>query len=95
MSRFPGGKCGSTYIDRNLHSLLSRRFGAPFDSLPFSKKGPGSKFMISFETVKRDFGRNDDDHDDDDGIREVTDLKLDIPDSEFYDEEEQTVKLTW
>jgi hypothetical protein len=90
MSRFPGGKCGSTYIDRNLHSLLSRRFGAPFDTLPFSKKGPGSKFMISFETVKRDFGRNDDDDD----IRELTDLKLDIPDSEFYDEEEQVVKLT-
>lgn len=90
MSLFPGGKCGSTYIDRNLHSLLSRRFGAPFDNLPFSKKGPGSKFMISFETHKRDFGR----HDDDDGIRELNDLKLDIPDSEFYDEEEQVVKLT-
>jgi hypothetical protein len=62
----------------------------PFDTLPFSKKGPGSKFMISFETAKRDFGRNDDDDD----IRELTDLKLDIPDSEFYDEEEQLVKLT-
>ncbi|KAH8650615.1 Hsp70 family protein-like protein [Tricladium varicosporioides] len=86
-----GGKCGSTYIDRNLHSLLSRRFGEPFDTLPFSKKGPGSKFMLSFETAKRDFGRNDDDDD----IREVTDLKLDIPDSEFYDEEEQVVKLTY
>lgn len=46
--------------------------------------------MISFETVKRDFGRNDDDDD----IRELADLKLDIPDSEFYDEEEQVVKLT-
>ncbi|OBT74750.1 hypothetical protein VF21_06621 [Pseudogymnoascus sp. 05NY08] len=86
-----GGKCGSTYIDRNLHSLLSRRFGAPFDTLPISKKGPGSRFMKSFESSKRDFGRDDDDDD----IRELTDLKLDIPDSEFYDEEEQFVKLTY
>jgi hypothetical protein len=46
--------------------------------------------MRSFETAKRDFGRNDDDDD----IRELEDLKLDIPDSEFYDEEEQIVKLT-
>jgi hypothetical protein len=46
--------------------------------------------MKSFESSKRDFGRDDDDDD----IRELTDLKLDIPDSEFYDEEEQLVKLT-
>ena len=46
--------------------------------------------MMSFETVKRDFGR----HDEDDDIRELSDLKLDIPDSEFYDEEEQMVRLT-
>jgi hypothetical protein len=46
--------------------------------------------MMSFETVKRDFGRSDDDDD----IRELSDLKLDIPDSEFYDEEDQCVKLT-
>lgn len=47
--------------------------------------------MRSFESCKRDFGRNEDDEDE---IRELTDLKLDIPDSEFYDEEEQIVKLT-
>ncbi|KIN04334.1 hypothetical protein OIDMADRAFT_159767 [Oidiodendron maius Zn] len=87
-----GGKCGSTYIDRNLHSLLSRRFGTPFDNLPLSKKGSGSRFMMSFEKFKQDFGRNDDDHHD---IREVTDLKLDIPDSEFYNEEERIVNLTY
>lgn len=46
--------------------------------------------MMSFETAKRDFGRIDDDDD----IRELSGLKLDIPDSEFYDEEEQVVKLT-
>ena len=46
--------------------------------------------MMSFEAVKRDFGRIDGD----DEIRELSDLKLDIPDSEFYDEEEQSVKLT-
>jgi hypothetical protein len=90
MSRTLGGKCGSTYIDRNLQSLLSKRFGAPYDTLPITLKGPGSRFMQSFEESKRDFGRDDDDN----SVRELTDLKLDIPDSKFYDEEERIVKLT-
>lgn len=46
--------------------------------------------MQSFEESKRDFGRDDTDYD----VRELRDLKLDIPDSEFYDEDEQIVKLT-
>ncbi|KAB8303126.1 hypothetical protein EYC80_004577 [Monilinia laxa] len=44
-----GGKCGSTNIDRNLHLLLSKRFGSAFDDLPFSQTGPDSRFMAAFE----------------------------------------------
>ncbi|PQE13098.1 Hsp70 family protein [Rutstroemia sp. NJR-2017a BBW] len=75
-----GGKCGSTYIDRNLHSLLSKRFGSAFDDLDFGQKGPGSKFMACFEMLKRDFGHNDDEEE-----RELGPLNLGLPDSEYYD----------
>jgi molecular chaperone DnaK (HSP70) len=85
-----GGKCGSTYIDRNLHTLLSKRFGNAFDRIPHAKKAPGSPFMTCFEMLKRDFGLNDDY-----GIREVTPLDLGIPDSEYYDDDERMVKLTY
>lgn len=87
--QFVGGKCGSTYIDRNLHALLSKRFGEAFDNIPFAQKGPGSRFMACFEMVKRDFGRNDDREE-----VELSPLRLDIPDSEFYDDDERIVKLT-
>ncbi|KAH8587066.1 Hsp70 family protein-like protein [Bisporella sp. PMI_857] len=85
-----GGKCGATYIDRNLHTLLSERFGPSFDDLPFAQKGPGSRFMIAFETYKRDFGLSDDRD-----VREIGPIKLELPDSEHYDEEERMVKLTY
>ena len=51
-----GGKCGGTYIDRNLHKLLAQRFGRAFTSLPPERIGPGSRFMNEFESKKRNFG---------------------------------------
>jgi len=47
--------------------------------------------MASFEQRKRDFGLNDDDDED---IRELGPVRLDVPDSEHYNEEERMVKLT-
>ncbi|PMD34535.1 Hsp70 family protein-like protein [Hyaloscypha variabilis F] len=85
-----GGKCGSTYIDRNLHTLLSRRFGAKYDDLPFAQKGPGSRLMTSFEKHKRDFGLNDNKD-----VREIGPIRLDVSDSEYFDEDERNVKLTY
>ncbi|KAF7866851.1 hypothetical protein EAF04_005692 [Stromatinia cepivora] len=84
-----GGKCGATYIDRNLHSLLSKRFGSAFDDLPFSQKGPGSRFMTAFEILKRDFGRNDERE-----VGELGPLNLAFPESDHYDEEDRLVLLT-
>lgn len=49
------GKCGGTYVDRNLLKLLSERFGEAFTSLPPEEIGPGSNFMDSFESKKKDF----------------------------------------
>jgi hypothetical protein len=47
--------------------------------------------MVSFERHKRDFGLSDDDDDD---IRELGPVRLNVPDSEHYDEEERMIKLT-
>ncbi|CAG8949948.1 hypothetical protein HYFRA_00004279 [Hymenoscyphus fraxineus] len=85
-----GGKCGSTYVDRNLHSLLSERFGSSFDDVPFLQKGPGSRFMLSFEKCKKDFGSTDDRE-----ILEIGPIKLEIPDSDHYDADDRSVLLTY
>ncbi|OBT82580.1 hypothetical protein VE02_08680 [Pseudogymnoascus sp. 03VT05] len=85
-----GGKCGSTHIDRNLHALLSKRFGSAFDNLPFGIKGPGGRFMSSFEMLKRDFGLIDNNDD-----RDLGPVNLDVPDSEYYDLEDSTVKISY
>jgi len=53
--RITGGKCGATYVDRNLHALLAERYENSFLSLPITKRGPGSKFMKDFESIKKDF----------------------------------------
>ncbi|EHK17268.1 uncharacterized protein TRIVIDRAFT_134471, partial [Trichoderma virens Gv29-8] len=49
------GKCGGTYVDRNLLKLLSERFGEAFKSLTPEEIGPGSSFMDAFESKKKDF----------------------------------------
>jgi len=84
-----GGKCGSTYVDRNLHSLLSKRFGSSFDNLSYSMKGPGSKFMASFESGKKSFGSNDNKT-----TLDIGPIRLDVPNSEHYDKNERMVILT-
>ncbi|KAF8848716.1 Hsp70 family protein-like protein [Acephala macrosclerotiorum] len=84
-----GGKCGSTFIDRNFHKLMSEKFGAAFDNVSAAKKGPGSGFMEDFETIKSDF--KDSIRDD---VVELT-LKMDLEESESYDPDDGTIKLTW
>jgi hypothetical protein len=46
--------------------------------------------MLSFETYKRSFGLSDDDTD----TREIGPIRLDLPESEYYDEDERMVILT-
>ena len=50
-----GGKCGATFVDRNLDALLARRYQTHYTSLPLNKRGPGSSFMKNFESIKNDF----------------------------------------
>jgi hypothetical protein len=65
------------------------RFGASFDNVPFTQKGPGSTLMLSFENLKRDFGLSDDRD-----IQHLGPIRLDVPDSEYYDELELYIRLT-
>lgn len=85
-----GGKCGSTYIDRHLHALLSDRFGDAFESIPYSRKGPGSALMDNWELLKKRFGGNIEDS----GTFELGPLYLDLPSSHHYDRVENLIFLS-
>ena len=68
---------------------MSQRFGAAWDQIEERRKGPGSRFMDQWERVKRSFGDAGDDR--------VQELQLNIrgaTDSQWYDEDENMVKLT-
>ena len=45
--------------------------------------------MLSFEKNKQDFGLSDDQ-----GISELGPIRLNVPDSEYYDEVELYIRLT-
>lgn len=84
-----GGKCGSTYIDREFIKWMESKFGKAYMSLSWEKPGPASRLMKDFEGHKRDFGKSRD-------VRRVYELQLfmkQASDSAFYDEDEGIVKL--
>ncbi|KAL2164318.1 hypothetical protein VTH06DRAFT_3534 [Thermothelomyces fergusii] len=84
-----GGKCGSTYIDRNFLRLMEERFGSAFENVPLRRRGPGSEFMASFEKVKQSFGVSDD------VSYEVYPIDMQGTfDDEHYDPEEAAVILS-
>ncbi|KAF4626120.1 hypothetical protein G7Y89_g12042 [Cudoniella acicularis] len=71
-----GAKCGATYIDRNFHRLMSKRFGDAFNSIT-EKTAIGSEFMDDFEWNKKIFGSK--------GLELAPmHLFMDAPESEFY-----------
>ncbi|KAK2733112.1 hypothetical protein FQN57_002304 [Myotisia sp. PD_48] len=84
-----GGKCGSTYIDRNFNRWMTETFGDDFTSVPMRLRGPGSRFMNSFESAKRNFGGSNDDR----GV-EVGPIRMDAGASVHYDDDDLVVKLS-
>jgi len=85
-----GGKCGSTFIDRNLHLLMRKRFGKAFEEIEMRRKGPGSRFMNEWERVKRSFGAKGDDQ-----VKEIGPLNLKgVKSSQYFDDEDGMVRLT-
>jgi hypothetical protein len=68
---------------------MTDRFGEAYTSISGTQRGPGSKFMADFESVKKDFGaRGNDD------FRDRIGLKMDAPNSEYYDSAQRDVILT-
>jgi molecular chaperone DnaK (HSP70) len=82
-----GGKCGSTYIDRNFHVWMSSQFGSAFECLGQDKTGVGSRFMKDFESSKWDFGIESD-------INKHFEIEITmrgVKSSKYYDADDSTV----
>ncbi|KXS95922.1 hypothetical protein AC578_5199 [Pseudocercospora eumusae] len=84
-----GGKCGSTYIDREFIRWMENKFGNAYKDLSWEKRGPASRLMKDFEAIKRDFGKSDDHL----RIYEAQVYMRDAPDSDYYDEDDGIVTL--
>ncbi|KAF7189778.1 Heat shock 70 kDa protein 12B [Pseudocercospora fuligena] len=87
-----GGKCGSTYIDREFMAWMDRQFGTSYANLPVEKRGPRSRFMRDFESHKRDFGKAQDIHDES-RYYEMELVMKDVDCPRYYDEDNGTVKI--
>lgn len=66
---------------------MTDRFGVSFTKLDVKKTGPGSKFMQSFERMKRDFPMGFDKE------KGIGPLKFDSSNAGHYDEDDGTVIL--
>jgi len=85
-----GKMCGSTFVDRNLHELMRKRFGKAFEDVDPRRRGPGSRFMTQWESVKRSFGQSGDYI-----TKEIGPLIMrGVSSSEWYDDEDGSVRLT-
>lgn len=70
---------------------MERNFGTAYTSLDVKKRGPGSLFMQSFESQKRNFGEEDDDRD----TYEIGPINMDLEvDTELYDEDENVIRIS-
>lgn len=84
----PGGKCGSTYIDRLFINWMEERFGAAYTRLAWAKRGPSSTFMNNFEGIKQDFGSTTS------KSYEMHLVMQGVSDSDHYDTSEWNVKIS-
>ncbi|KAM5360954.1 hypothetical protein ACJZ2D_013408 [Fusarium nematophilum] len=84
LCRGTGAKCGSTAIDRAFDKWMKRRFGDAYRSVPPGQKGPGSKFMHTFESAKRRFNGSED-------IFDVFPINLAASQSDIYDKANLTI----
>ena len=82
-----GGKCGSTYIDRNFNDWMTKTFKNAYTSVPEKERAPGSKFMDCFESCKRKFGASSGQS------FEIYPIRMSTL-SPKYDEDEGTVTLS-
>ncbi|KAK5996056.1 Heat shock 70 kDa 12B-like protein [Cladobotryum mycophilum] len=88
------GKCGGTFVDRNLFKLLEKRFGEAFTSLGSEQIGPGSPFMDTFEGKKKDFSLNSPSRRVHRLILPMPQLKITPAIERFYERRSSSVLLT-
>ena len=67
---------------------MIEKFGDDYQSIPVMRRGPGSKFMTSFESAKRNFRGTTHDK-----AAEVGPLNMNVV-SPLYDEDEMAVKVS-
>lgn len=84
-----GGKCGSTYIDREFIKWMEKKFGKAYSSLSWAKRGPASRLMKDFESAKRDFGKSNHRS----KYHEIQIYMKGADHSKHYDEDDGIVKL--
>ncbi|EPS43230.1 hypothetical protein H072_2762 [Dactylellina haptotyla CBS 200.50] len=85
-----GGNCGSTFIDSHFQELLRNRVGdAELAKIPIAKRGPGSRFMRDFETVKRGYDSGETPN------TKPTYLTLNVPDNEAARIEDSEFELRY
>jgi hypothetical protein len=68
---------------------MTTTFGKAYTKLDNRKRGPGSRFMDSFESAKRNFGWSSDDM-----PIEIGPIDMEIPNTSQYDDFDQLVKLS-
>jgi len=68
---------------------MERKFGSYYTGLPLEKRRLGSKAMVEFERQKRNFRVADGQ-----GSFDIENMDMDAPDSDIFDSEEGTVKLS-
>lgn len=76
-------------MDLNFERCLNTTFGHNYTSVPMSKRGPGSRFRTSFESVKRNFSGLENKR-----IFEIGPIDMDVSDSIHYDDDEGAVRLS-
>ncbi|RFU79499.1 hsp70 family [Trichoderma arundinaceum] len=88
------GKCGGTFVDRNLFRLLAHRFGDAFTSLGPEQIGPGSAFMDQFELKKKDFSMKTPSRRAHRLVLHMPDLKITPAIEKYYERRSSSVLLT-
>ncbi|CZT22028.1 related to hsp70 protein [Ramularia collo-cygni] len=83
-----GGKCGSTYIDREFIKWMAGKFGPAYTNLSWEKRGPASRFMKDFEGFKRNFKTESSTR-----CCEAQLFMKGLGDSHYYDADESAVKI--
>jgi molecular chaperone DnaK (HSP70) len=83
-----GEMCGSTFIDRNFHEWMTKKFGDAYTNVDSDMRGPGSNFFKQFENAKRNFSGPSHSK-----RIDVWPINMSAPKSSYYDKRNFTVRL--